>query len=381
MTLPIRNPAPSRAPSAERAWSGLFRESPVPMALVDTQAQRLVEANPALDSLLESPPGALRGLRLADVDDGAASEVDEILVLALACGDHRPRRRRWTTRRGTRVAVDVQAVRLHGDQGSLVALYVVEAPKEPAARPADPELRAWMARKHEAVGGLASGFARELEGILGRAVSSAEALQAGDASAAGTHARVGEILEAAREARALVRDLLAYTGRQALEVHTLDLNRVLAEAEEDLREGLPQDVGLLVRPSPGALPVHADPKRLREVLAQLVENARDALPEGGYAVVATEAVVLDADFVSRHPGSREGPHALLTVSDTGTGMDEETQRRIFEPFFSTRGRGAGRGMGLATVYGIVKQFGGTIWVTSRPQVGTTFRVYLPRSGG
>jgi signal transduction histidine kinase len=351
------------------------------MALVDTQAQRLVEANPALDSLLESPPGALRGLRLADVDDGAASEVDEILVLALACGDHRPRRRRWTTRRGTRVAVDVQAVRLHGDQGSLVALYVVEAPKEPAARTADPELRAWMARKHEAVGGLASGFARELEGILGRAVSSAEALQAGDASAAGTHARVGEILEAAREARALVRDLLAYTGRQALEVHTLDLNRVLAEAEEDLREGLPQDVGLLVRPSPGALPVHADPKRLREVLAQLVENARDALPEGGYAVVATEAVVLDADFVSRHPGSREGPHALLTVSDTGTGMDEETQRRIFEPFFSTRGRGAGSGMGLATVYGIVKQFGGTIWVTSRPQVGTTFRVYLPRSGG
>lgn len=376
MTLPIRNPAPSRPPSAERAWSGLFRESPVPIALVDTQARRVVAANPALESLLESPPGALRGRRLAELDQGAGSEVDEILVLAMACGDHRPRRRRWTTLRGTGVDVEVQAVRLHGDQGSVVALYVAEAPEEPAAHP---ELKAWMDRKHEAVGGLASGFARELEGILGRAVSSAESLQAGDASAAGTHARVGEILEAAREARALVRDLLAYTGRQALEVHTLDLNRVLAEAEEDLRDGLPQDVGLLVRPSPGALPVHADPKRLREVLAQLVENARDALPEGGYAVVATEEVVLDADFVSRHPGSREGPHALLTVSDTGTGMDEETQRRIFEPFFSTRGREAGSGMGLATVYGIVKQLGGTIWVTSRPRVGTTFRIYLPCS--
>jgi len=124
--------------------------------------------------------------------------------------------------------------------------------------------------------------------------------------------------------------------------------------------------------------VSADPARLKEVLLHLVEHARESMPDGGYVVVATEEVELDEAFAREHPSTRPGPHALLAVSDTGRGMDEETQARIFEPFFSTRAQGAGSGMGLATVYGMVKQLGGSIWVMSRPGVGTTFRVYLPR---
>lgn len=381
MNDPARKLSPSRPSPAERPWTGLFRDSPTPMATADAHARRIVEANPALEALLGVAPGGLEGRPLADLDLGSPGELDELIVLALACGDRRPRRRRWWGPRGSSLGVEVSAARLDEASGPTVVLFVTEVgatgADDPATGPAD--LQAWMTRKHEAVAGLATGFAGELERILARAVGSAEALQAGALSPAATHVRVGEILGAAREARALVRELLAFTGRQVMEFQPLDLNRLVTEAEEDLREGLTQEVGLLVRPCPGPAPVRADARQVRQVLAHLVENARAAMPEGGYVVVATEAVELDEAFARLHPSTRPGPHVLLAVSDSGEGMDEETRARIFEPFFSTRRREAGRGMGLATVYGIVKQLGGSIWATSRPGVGTTFRIYLPRA--
>jgi signal transduction histidine kinase len=274
----------------------------------------------------------------------------------------------------------------------MLALYVRDTrpdPGRPDARGGDEpgaagppggemELRAWMAQKHESLGRLATGFAEELEGILGRVLRSAESLQASGVSAAATHAGLGEILGAAREARSLVHELLAYTGRQPVALRTFGLNELIAEHEDALREELPSDIGLLVRPCAGRTLVHADPERMGEILLHLVEHAREAMPDGGYMVIATEEVELDEPFAREHPSTRPGPHVMLAISDTGRGMDEETRRRIFEPFYSTRVQGAGSGMGLATVYGMVKQLGGSIWVTSRPGVGTSFRVYLAR---
>jgi PAS domain S-box-containing protein len=387
MTIPIRQAAPVPGPSpAARVLAGLFRDSPVPMAFVDVRSRRVVRANTALERLLGHTQGQLEGRALRDLDSGDPEEVDSHLLLSLACGDHRPQRRSWVTASGRSVPVEVLATRLDGDQGTVLALYVRDVLAHPAAAD-DAEagaglegeaLRAWMAQKHESLGRLATGFAEELEGILGRVVRSAEVLQSGGSSGAAAHAGLGEILGAAREARALVRELLAYAGRQPVEVRTLSLNDVVADAENALREALPSDIGLLLRPCRGTARVSADRARLKEVLLHLVEHARESMPDGGYVVVATEEVELDEAFAREHPSTRSGPHALLAVSDTGRGMDEETQARIFEPFFSTRGRGAGSGMGLATVYGMVKQLGGSIWVTSRPGVGTTFRVYLPR---
>jgi PAS domain S-box-containing protein len=394
MTVPAsQHAAAAPGPSAAtRLLVALFRDSPVPIGLVDVRSRRIVKANAALERLLGHAPQGLEGRALRDLDKGDPDEVESHLLLTLACANPRPKERIWITASGERVPVEVLAARLDGAQGTMLALYVRDArphpgpcdapaggePGVPGAPGGDTALRAWMVQKHESLGRLATGFAEELEGILGRVLRSAESLQAGGTSAAATHAGLGEILGAAREARTLVRQLLAYAGRQPVELRTFGFNALIAEHEDALREELPSDIGLLVRPCPGPALVHADPERLREILLHLVEHARESMPDGGYLVVATEEVELDEPFVREHPSTRPGPHVLLTVSDTGRGMDEETRARIFEPFFSTRVRGAGSGMGLATVYGMVKQLGGSIWATSRPGVGTSFRVYLPR---
>lgn len=370
-------PAPSDPPGA---LSGLFHDSPVPIALVDVRSKRIARANVALARLLGYAPLELEGRALRDLDVGNPEEVEAHLLLALACRDDRAVRRTWTTASGAGVDVDLLASRLQTDQGTMLALYVRDARRDGEGGSAQEELRHRMAQKHEAVGRLATGLAGELEGILGRIVRSAESLQAGASSPAAMHAGLGEILAAGRDARGLLRDLLAFTGRQALQVRTLSLGSVVAEAEDALRETLPSDVGLLLRAAPGGALVNVDPAGVREVLVHLADHAADAMPEGGYLVVAVEEVELDAAFVLEHPSTRPGPHAMLSVTDTGDGMDEEARARIFEPFQGARPDGGSRGMGLAKVYGIVKQLGGSIWVTSRPSAGTTFKIYFPKVG-
>lgn len=388
MTIPATRTEPAPAvSSATRVLVGLFRDSPIPMAFVDVRSRRVVKANAALEDLLGHPRGRLDGHPLKDLDTGSPDEVDSHLLRALARGDRRPTVRTWRTAAGAVVPVEVHTARLDGEQGAMLALYVRDARpdpppghrgEEPGPGAESPALRAWMAQKHASLGRLATGFAQELEGILGRVVRSAELLQSGSSSSAATHAGLGDILGAAREARTLVRELLAYAGRQPLELETLDLNALVAGAEDTLREALSSDVGLLVRRCTGTAWVSADRERLREVVLHLVEHAGRSMPDGGYVVVATEEVDLDEAFAREHPSTRPGPHVLLSLSDTSPGMDEEAVARIFEPFFSTRDQGPGSGLGLAAVYGVVKQLGGSIWVTSRVGVGTTFRVYLPR---
>jgi PAS domain S-box-containing protein len=361
--------------------AGLFLESPVPMALVDVRSRRIVRANEALASLLGYPCAELEGRALRDLDAGNPEEIEAHLLLALACRDDRPKMRTWSTASGTGIAVELLAARLHTDQGSTLVVWVRDARGDGEVGSVEAtDLRNRMAQKHEAVGRLATGLAGELEGILARVVRSAESLQAGVSSPAAMHAGLGEILDAGREARSLLRDLLAYTGRQAFEVHPVSLSTVVAEAEDSLREALPPDVGLLVRAGARDALVNVDPAGVREILAHLAARARDAMPDGGYLLVAVEQVELDVAFTQEHPSTRPGPHVMLTVTDTGAGMDEEARSRVFEPFHEAGRGGGGGGMGLATVYGIVKQLGGTVWVTSRPGAGTTFRVYFPRVG-
>lgn len=369
---------PAGSTPVERALSGLFLESPVPMALADARTRRVVRANDALGRLLGYGPGELEGRAFRDLDTAPAEEVEEHLLLALACGDHQPRRRSWSTAAGERIAVEILATRLDRDQGTLLAVYVWDARRESTPGEGPDALRTWMKQKHEAVGQLALGLAREFEGILDQVADTAHALP--EAAGPERLEALDKILTASRDARRLVRDLLAFTGRQTLAVDTVSLNDVVAAAEDQMREALPPDVGLLLRPCPEPARVRADEEQMRRVLVQLLEHAREAMPTGGYVVVATQEVELDDAFVRDHPSTRPGPHVVLSVTDTGMGMDEETRARIFEPFFNAPNHQT-RGMGLAAVYGVVKQLGGSIWVTSRPELGTTFRIYLPRAAG
>jgi signal transduction histidine kinase len=228
----------------------------------------------------------------------------------------------------------------------------------------------------QTVGRLAEGLARDFSNLLTIVTGRLASLQ----SRLGTDALsrdVELIRQTAERAAALVQHLLAFSQRQVTRPRPLDLNDVLRTMDERLRELCGERIALRTALAPDPGRVHADPWQVEQVVLNLVRNARDAMPDGGELSLETAAAVLDPPFVSAHPGARPGPHVLLRVSDSGTGMDAATQARIFEPFFTTKRVGQGTGLGLATVYAIVKQHGGYIAVESAPGHGSRFTVYFP----
>jgi CheY-like chemotaxis protein len=176
----------------------------------------------------------------------------------------------------------------------------------------------------------------------------------------------------------LTRQLLAFSRMQMLQSKVIALNEIVAEMGKMLPRLIGEDIDLEILMSPDLGRVKADPSQMEQVILNLGVNARDAMPHGGKLTIETADVDVDDAFARRHPPMVPGPYVLLAVSDTGVGMDPETQAHIFEPFFTTKEVGKGTGLGLATVYGVVKQSGGYVWVHSEKGCGTTFQVYLPR---
>ena len=234
-----------------------------------------------------------------------------------------------------------------------------------------------QSRKMEAVGRLAGGVAHDfnnlLTAILGYSNLVLEELEPGHPA----RADVEHMRRAGESAAALTRQLLAFSRKQVLQPQVLDLNQVVRRTQGLLQRLIGEHIALATSLDPLLDTVNADPGQLEQVILNLALNARDAMFGGGTLSIETANVVLDEAFASRHEGATPGAHVMLAVSDTGVGMDDETQTRIFEPFFTTKRRGEGTGLGLSTVYGIVKQSGGSIWVYSEPGHGTTFRVYFP----
>ena len=245
------------------------------------------------------------------------------------------------------------------------------------------EERLRRAERMETVGRLAGGIAHEANNqmsvILGSAQFVLRRLDIPDV----VREDVEHIQRAAERTAGITQQLLAFSRRQVLQPQVLDLNALVQRSEPILRRTLGERSRLVVLPARELGRVKADPGQLEQVLLNLVLNAHDAMPDGGTVTIETSKVALTPEYAAQKPVATivPGPHLLLSVSDTGTGMDRETMARAFEPFFTTKPMGEGTGLGLATVYGIVKQSGGYIWAYSEPGEGTTFKIYLPVVGG
>jgi two-component system, cell cycle sensor histidine kinase and response regulator CckA len=238
-----------------------------------------------------------------------------------------------------------------------------------------------QAQRMEAVGRLASGIAHDFNNLLtaiqGHAQFLTEDLDADHPS----RADVDEILHSSERAAALTRQLLAFSRGQRLQPESIQLNSVVAAMERLLRRVISEDITVESVLEPQLWTVRADPSQVEQVLVNLIVNARDAMPRGGRITIKTANAELATSYAQRREEVEPGEYVMLAVSDTGVGMDAETQAHIFEPFFTTKGPEKGTGLGLSTVFGIVRQMNGHIYVYSEPSQGTTFKVYLPRAGG
>jgi two-component system cell cycle sensor histidine kinase/response regulator CckA len=239
------------------------------------------------------------------------------------------------------------------------------------------EERLRQSQKMEALGRLASGISHDFNNLLGVIIGYAELLCDGTKVENCLRSFAEETLKAGNRAASLTGQLLAFSRSQVLQPKVLDLNASIANMEQLVRRLVREDIELIFKPDPALGRVKADPGQVEQVIMNLAVNARDAMPHGGELRIETTTVDLDESFRHRDPYVASGRYVLLTVSDTGVGMDAKTKASIFEPFFTTKQRGKGTGLGLATVYGIVKQSGGAISVESQPGKGTSFKIYLP----
>jgi len=275
----------------------------------------------------------------------------------------------------------VVAMRLHVRKLSISDLAgAIEIIAEDVTEVRAMERQLRQAQKFEAIGQLAGGVAHDFNNVVGAILGWAELGLEQNRANPQVSERFSRIREQAERAAALTRELVAFARRQVLQPQAVDINTISSGLVSFLDKVIGKDIELKILTS-AVDAVKADPTQLEQVLMNLCLNARDAMPDGGRLLIETEMVELDDSYCRFYPYVTAGRYAVLSVSDTGMGMDSETRERIFEPFFTTKERGKGTGMGLATAYGIVKQHGGFIHVYSEPGQGSLFRVYLPAHEG
>jgi len=359
-------PAKRLLKDKDRKFQFLFEENPQPMWVFDPGSQQILEANQAAAQLYGYVREEFRGMGLASIEESDTPKAGNDVAPAVAIHRHR-------TRGGRRIEVETvaQDIVYGGATVQLVALVDVTL-----RRQLEEQLR--QAQKMEAIGILAGGVAHDFNNLLTIITGYSQLILKTLSPSDPNRYSAEQIVKAGERAAALTQQLLAFSRRQVLQPKVVELNKLVTSLSSMLRRLIGEDIDLRLEMRPELGRVNADPGQMEQVLMNLVVNARDAMPEGGTLTIETANVTLDESYVSRHMTVKPGPYAMLAVSDNGIGMDEATQARLFEPFFTTKSSGRGTGLGLSTVFGIVKQSGGSVDVYSVPGRGTSVKVYLPR---
>ena len=359
--------------ASEANFRSLVENAPYGICRCEANGQ-LVEANPSLIAMLgfRSADELLRRDLAADIYHDP--EQREVLLERFLSGRSFDKvEMQWTRQDGSAMVARVSGRPIRDTHKTVsFELYAEDITEQ---RALEQQLR--QSQKMEAVGRLAGGIAHDFNNLLMVISGYCEFLLQKIGPDPSLRGFAQEIANAADRATSLTRQLLAFSRKQVLTPKVLDLNAIVSEHLKMLPRLIGEDIDLVNLPAEGLGQVKADPGQIEQVVMNLVVNARDAMPGGGKLTIETANVTLDEAYARRHPGVTPGEYVMLAISDSGMGMDVETQSHIFEPFFTTKGQ-KGTGLGLSMVYGIVKQSGGYIWVYSEVGHGTTFKVYLPR---
>jgi two-component system, cell cycle sensor histidine kinase and response regulator CckA len=331
--------------------------------------------NPGAERMYGYPSSAMIG-RSIDVlaPEGAACEMAGVRRRVLAGASVQGHETRRVRSDGQEVEVSLTLSPVRGAGGAIVG--VAEIARDITTSKAL-EAQFLQSQKMESVGRLAGGIAHDFNNLMTAVIGFSELLLAKMPADDPGREHLNEIHRSGRQAAALTQQLLAFGRRQVQRPVVLDLNTVVSDLETMLKRLLGEDVDLLTVLADDLWPTKLDRTHLEQVVMNLAINARDAMPGGGKLTIETRNRVLDEDFADSHMGIQPGAYVQLTVSDNGVGMDADTRTRIFEPFFTTKDDG--NGLGLSTVFGIIKQSGGDVWVYSEPGHGATFNIYLPRT--
>jgi PAS domain S-box-containing protein len=345
---------------------------------------RISSWNRGAERLLGYTPDEILGQSLRRLfPEGQEQNADQELSIAASAGQYESEGIR-ITKGGVVRRVNVTTTAMRDAHGELIGYARIlrdvteKLRAQEELRRSEEQLR--QSQKMEAVGQLAGGVAHDFNNMLTAIRGYADLLLVDGVRSADDRDAIGEIRKAADRAAALTRQLLAYSRKQMLQPRAVNPNDIVREMEGMLRRLLVGDVELVTRFDDSVGQITVDPAQLEQVILNLVLNARDAMPSGGRIMIETSLAEFDAAFCEQNPGAHPGRHVVLMVRDNGRGIPEQIRQHIFEPFFTTKERGAGTGLGLSTVYGIVKQSGGYVAVESAAGSGATFRIAFPQTG-